>query len=56
MTHWHNSAWPLLAVRCDILILLAASQKFKQWTSLAAASSIVQAEGEQERWPTVPPG
>lgn len=47
MTHQLNSSWPLLAVHCDTILLLAVSQKFRHCTSLAAASSIVQVEGNE---------
>lgn len=35
------------AVHCDTTLLLAVSQKFRHCTSLAAVSSIVQAEGNE---------
>lgn len=47
LTHQHNSTWPLLAVHCDTTLLLAVSQTFRHCTSLAAVSSIVQAEGNE---------
>lgn len=49
--HW----WPLLAVRCDVLIHLASPQKFKCCTSSTTASNHCPRRREQECWPTIPP-